>query len=120
MADLIVTYSRARYVSDHYQMFLPVAFGKEARTEAIPIGVSSAVGTLVAGARDMFVELYAGAACWVRIVGSEEGSPPVYAEASAATSGSPQTTSQSRFMPEGTVRDLVIRAGETVAVIAAS
>lgn len=64
MANLVVTFRRALGNP-------PVMVGRNARSESIAIGASSAPGTLVCDPSDnngeSCVDLYAGAACWVKI-----------------------------------------------------
>ncbi len=72
MANLIVTFSRAR---DYPGAIAPVSVGRNSRTEqvAIPLLASGdTVGTLTANSDENLVELVALAPCWVAIGQSPE------------------------------------------------
>jgi hypothetical protein len=118
MADLIVTFARGRDTLTGVRRD-PVPRGRFMRTELIAIGEASTVGELSAGARDEFVMVRAGAACWVAIDADPEAvalAPPN----SPPDSPPAPTSTTSFYLAENGEQDFAIEPGEKVAVIAAA
>lgn len=101
MANLVVTFRRAQGTP-------PVMVGRNARTESVAIGGTSAPTTMVCDPSDnnqeSIADLYAAAACWVKI---GDGTPVATANGTSA------------YMAEGERLQFTIVKGDRVAVIQA-
>ena len=114
MADLIVTFARARSkktLGEDTTLF-PVAKGSGCRTEAISIIAEGDVTSMSAESGEQYVSLKAKAECWVAV-----GSDPTAAAVSSADS--PPAPQAVWHMDADERLDLSIETGDKVAVIAA-